>query len=478
MAYTPATANTVTRGFTEQWNTIYDLELEPQIYPTWFQKYNKGFGIKDWLYIAGQTFNVKSNSITAFEDGAQIRPVRLNASGISAMTSAGDAITFRLHSGEYDTNNNTYLRVGDTIIIPAKFMSGQDTPAEFLVTAVGATSSADCTAYPLDSAAQITSTVTANSYLAVGATRYARGTAQPSARSLGTYSRTFETGISKETLHIEGGQIMQASYRSKTKNGGEGLWNRAQLQAEFSLDNQMNLALLLSDDNSNSLTQTAHSTASNAVRSTTGLWNHLDSLGQELNYAVKFSLPDLYTAKELLRSQGVVDTEVLFAMGTKLSRSFETMGLDYLKEFSGGSNLLQGMGKIGIKPTAVTVGNVTFNAKEFAGLSNPQTFGTDADYWDNAGFMIPMTQVTVKSSDIAIDGIEGGKVVIPNVALGYVNNAGENRTRILQYVAGVNGVGLTATHAYDDFHGYMLTEYMLVAMQVNQMIRILKEGTY
>jgi len=478
MAYTPATSNTVTRGFTEQWNTIYDLELEPQIYPQWFQKYNKGFGIKDWLYVAGQTFNVKSNTITAFEDGADVRPVRLNASGISAMTSAGDSITFRLHSGGYDTNNDTYLRVGDTISIPAKFMSGQDTPAEFLVTAVGATASADCTAYPLNSAAQITSTVTASSYLKVGATRYARGTAQPSARSLGAYSRTFTTGISKETLNIEGGQIMQSSYRSKTKGGGEGLWNRAQLQAEFSLDNQMNDALLVSDENTNSLTQTAHSTKSNAVRSTVGLWNHLNDLGQELNYSTKLALTDLYTAKELLRSQGVVDTEVLFAMGTKLSRGFETMGLEYIKEFSGASNLMQGMDKIGIRPKAVTIGNVTFNAKEFAGFSNPNTFGTDADYWDNAGFMIPMSQVTVKSSDIAIDGIEGGKVSIPNVALGYVNNNGENRTRILKYVAGVNGVGLDATHAYDDFSGYMLTEYMLVAMQVNQMIRILKEGTY
>jgi hypothetical protein len=189
-------------------------------------------------------------------------------------------------------------------------------------------------------------------------------------------------------------------------------------------------------------------------------------------------LNDFYTAKELLRSQGVVDTEVLFAVGDKLSRGVETMGLEYLKEFSGGSNLLQGMNSIGIRPKAYTVGNVTFNVKELAGFTNPNTFGTDADYWGNAGFMIPMSQVAVKSSDIMIEGIEGGKVVIPNVALGYVNNAGENRTRILQDVAGVNGLGLKATHDGDEVSWYMLTEYMLVAMQVNQMIRLLKEGTY
>lgn len=476
MAYTPATSNVVTAGFTEQWASLYDLEFEPQIYPQWFQKYNKGFGIKDFLYIAGQSFNVKSNTIKALEDAALVRPIRIDSNGISTMTSAGDAISFYVHDDEYDSNGDCYLRAGDTIIVPSKYMSGQDTPAEFLITTASAVNVA-WAASPLDSAAQITTEVPANAYLQVGATRYARGTAQPSARSYGAYSRTFYTGISKETLEIEGGEIMKASYRSTIKGGGDGLWNRSQVQAEFSLDNQMNTALLVSDYNSNSLTQVAHSGSSNAVRSTTGLWNHLDDYAQKLNFAVAFSINDLYTAKELLRSQGVVDTEVLFGMGDKLSRSFETAGLEFLKEYSA-SNLLEGMTKIGIRPKVVTVGNVSYIAKEFAGLSNPQTFGVDADYWGNAGFMIPMTQVTVKSSDILIDGIEGGKVVIPNLALGYVNNNGENRTRILKYVAGVTGLGLPASHAYDDFSGYMLTEYMLVAMGCNQFIRVLKEGTY
>jgi len=477
MAYTAPTANTVARGFTEQWLSLYDAELEPQVWPELYQKYGQGFGIFDCLTVAGQTFNVKSDDIKAFEEGALVRPVKLNASGITAMTSAGDAISFTLATTEYDTDGNCYLRAGDTIIIPSKFMSGQDTPAEFLVTSVGA-SGAACAATPLDASAQITSTVTASSYLMVGATRYARGTAQPTARSRGLYSRTFETGISKESMHLEGGQVMQATYRAKMKNGGEGLINRYQAETEFALNSQLNSALLVSDDNDNSVTQTAHSTASNAVQSTVGIWNWLDSLGQKLNYAVKISLPDLYTAKELLRSQGVVETEVLFGMGDKLSRGVETLGLDFIKEYSGGSNLMDGMQSIGIRPNRITIGNVTFVLKELAGFTNPATFGTDADYWGNAGFMIPMSNVTVKSSDIAVAGIEGGKIVIPNVALGYVNNEGENRTRIIQDVAGVNGIGLKATHAYDDYHFYMLTEYMLVAMQVNQMIRLLKEGTY
>lgn len=478
MAYTAPTSNTVTSSFNETWASLYDAEKIPQIYPQWFKKYNKGFGIKDWLYVAGQTFNVKSNSITAFEDGAEVRPIRVNSAGIAAMTSAGDDITFYLHADEYDANNDTYLRVGDTIVVPSKYLSGRDTPAEFLVTVVGATSAATCTAQPLDATTQITTQVAANDYLMVGATRYARGVGQPAGRSLGAYSRTFNTGISKESYSIEGGQVMQDTYRTTIKGGGGGLLNRAQIIHEFALDNQMNEALLLSDTNSNSLVQTSDKGKSNAVRSTTGLWNHLDALGQELNFAVKFALPDLYTAKELLRSQGVVDTEVLFAVGDKLSRGTETMGLEYLKEFSGGSNLLEGMSKIGIRPRAVTVGNVTFNIKEFAGFSNPTTFGTDADYWGNAGMIIPMSQVTVKSSDIMIEGIEGGKISIPNVALGYVNNNGENRTRIVKPVAGVNGLGFPATHDGDLVDFYMLTEYMLVAMQVNQMIRVLKEGTY
>jgi len=476
MAYTAPTANTVARGFTEQWISLYDAELEPQIWPELYQKYGKGFGIFDWLTVAGQTFNVKSDDLTAFEEGSLVRPIRIDSNGISTMTSAGDDITFYLHADEYDDNAHCYLRAYETIIIPADFLSG-DVPAEFLVTSVG-TEGNTCSASPLLSTTQITTEVTANSYLMVGATRYARGMGQPTARSRGLYTRTFETGISKESMHIEGGQIMQATYRAKMKNGNPGLLNRYQVETEFMLNNQLNNVLLLSDDNSNSLTGTSHSSQSNAIQSTTGLWNHLDSLGQSLTYAVKIGLPDLYTAKELMRSQGVVETEVLFGMGDKLSRGVETLGLDFLREYSGGSNLMDGMSSIGIRPNRVTIGNVTFVLKEFAGFTNPATFGTDSDYWGNAGFMIPMSQVTVKASDIDIQGIEGGKIVIPNVALGYANNNGENRTRVLKWVAGVTGLDFPASHEYDDFHGYMLTEYMLVAMQVNQMIRLLKYGTY
>lgn len=478
MAYTPNTGNTVTRGFTEQYLSMYSAELEPQVLPQLYQKHGKGIGIFDWLQMAGQVLSLKGEDMTAYEEGAQVRPIRINASGITAQTSAGDDVTFRLHAGEYDTDNNTYLRVGDTIIIPAKFMSGQKKPGELLITAVGATSGADCTGKCLDEDMQITSTVTANSYLQVNATRYARGTGQPSARSRGLYSRTFTTGISKETVHLEGGVQFQETKRAKMKNGGEGVLSRATIEAEFSLNNQLNGVLLISDENTNSLTQTSHASKSNSVRSTVGLWNHLDSLGQKLYYSVKISIPDLYTAKELLRSQGVVDTEVLFAFGDKLSRGVETLGLEYLKEYSGGSNLLDGMGAIGVRPKKLTVGNIDFIFKEFAGFSNPNTFGTDADYWGNAGMIIPSTQVTVKSSDINIAGIEGGKVVIPNVSIGYPNNYGENRERILKTVAGVNGLDLPASHEYDDVNWYWLTEYMLIAMQVNQMIRVLKEGTY
>lgn len=477
MAYTPNTSNTVTSAFAEDWRSIYDLEFPPQIWQQWYQKYGKGLGIFDLLAIAGQTFNVKSNSVTAFEEGSQVRPVKINGT-IAIMTSAGDAVTFYLDATEYNTDNDTYLRVGDTIVIPSEYMSGIDTPAEFLVSVVGATAAATCTATPLNSSAQITTAVPDDTYLMVGATRYARGTGQPAGRSFGAYSRTFNTGISKETFTIEGGQVMQESYRSQIKGGGSGLWNRNQVASEFSLNSQLNSALLISDENTNALTQTSDQGKSNVVRSTTGLWNWLDLLGQELNYSVKFTLPDLYTAKELMRGQGVVDTEVLFGMGDKLSRSVETLGLEYIKEFSGGSDLMQGMQTIGIRPKAVIIGNVTFNFKEMAGFVNQNTFGTDADYWGNAGFMIPMAQVTVKSSDINIAGIEGGKLIIPNIALGYVNNNGENRTRIIQDVAGVNGLGLKATHDGDEVSVFYLTEYMLVAMQVNQMIRILKSGTY
>lgn len=475
MAYTPATGNAKVRGYNEQWNSAYSFEFPPQVWQTWYKRYGKGFGFFDFLTIMGNTVNVKGNSLRAFEDAAQVRPIRITSAGI-AQNTAGGAIAFNLHADEYEaTTNKTYLRVGDTIYIPALYSLSSDVPTEYLVTGVGATTANACAASPLKATSRLVAAgVPASSYLMVGPTRYARGVGQPASRALGGYYRDFVTGISKESFLVEGGQIAQESYRQTTKDGGGGLWSRALLETEFSLNNQVDIATFLSTENNNSLVQATPESVNNAVRSTKGIWNWADELAQELNWSVKFSISDLETAQELQRSQGVVDTDCVFAMGPKLARQVENMGLEFVKDYS--STDLAKLGEIGFGMKSFLKLGINFHMKEFVSFSNPNTYGVDADYFGNAGLIFPMSEVTVKSDGFI--GGEGGKISLPNIALGYLNNDKEDRTRIIQFVGGVNGMGLPATNQYDKVDGYMLTEYMVIANLVNQWIRVLKTGTY
>jgi len=475
MAYTPATSNTKSRGWNEQLRSLYDFELVPQFLPQWYKKYGKGFGFFDFLQIAGNVVSLKGNSIRAFEDAADIRPVRINASGI-AQNGAGAAITFRLHADEYETTTNkTYLRIGDTLIIPALYSLSSERPTEYRVTAVGATSGNDCTATPLTlNGRLVAGGVPASAYLMVGATRHARGTGQPSGRAMGGYYRDFVTGVSKESFLVEGGQEALETYRSKTKDGGTGLFSTALLKTEFALNNQLNNALFLSSENTNSLVEATEESVSNAVRSTKGIWNWADELAQELNWSVKFTIGDLETVQELQRSQGCVDTDSVFVMGNKLARGIENMGLEFIKDNS--STDLKALDDVGFGMKSFSKLGIKFHMRELVGFSNPQTFGVDADYFGNAGLIFPMSEVTVKSDQFI--GGEDGKIVLPNIALGYLNNGKENRTRIIDIVAGVNGMGYPATNQYDNVKGYMLTEYSVIANQVNQWVRVLKTGTY
>jgi hypothetical protein len=182
----------------------------------------------------------------------------------------------------------------------------------------------------------------------------------------------------------------------------------------------------------------------------------------------------------LFRSQGVVDTEIAYLVGPDLMTQLDNMGLDYVKEFSGGSNLLSNMGKVGVSVNAFTKNGLDFVCKELISFSNVNTYGTDnlGTYFGNAGVMIPMTDVTVSDRNGEFGMGAGAKVSVPNVSLGYLNNDGENRTNIFHVSAGVNGMGFPAYHQYDKIEAWYASEFMLVAMKVNQMIRVLKQGTY
>jgi hypothetical protein len=63
-----------------------------------------------------------------------------------------------------------------------------------------------------------------------------------------------------------------------------------------------------------------------------------------------------------------------------------------------------------------------------------------------------------------------------NLALGYKNYNGENRTRINKVIPEVANVGAgggdVAVDTYDDVRGTLLSEFMLIVLKRNQMILV------
>ena len=480
MAYTPASSNTVADIHGSQWLSLYSAELEPQVIREVYSKYGKAFDVLDMLSLAGKEIALKSQSLTSFQEGAYKRPIQLNAQVETG--SIDTAMTFYIKTTMYDANGSVFLRPGDTLFIPGYYV-GTTYDVQLLVLTVGA-SGAACTAKPLANTISLTTALPADMYLQVGPTLYARGTDQPASKSRGWYSRSFATAISKETGEIYGGINAQQLYFVPRKGvpGQKGIWSQAYADAEFSLDEQINTQLLIGQPNDNTVVQTdVGSVATAAVRSTKGLWIWMSEDGTDHVYANAWSEGDFDAVKDIFRANGVVDQRAAFGAGPKLYTQVENTALQYIKEFSGGSVLTTAAGEVGFQLKSFSKSGVEYTLCEFASFSNANTFGANnKSYYAYAGMIIPEEEVTLMDSEGIYNtlGETGGKMKIPNVAIGYLQNNGEDRKRIIKPIAGMNGMGFDATESYDRVRLGLLSEYALVANGIEKMIRVLKDGTY
>ena len=485
----PVTSNTRGGAYGANWGSIYSLELKPEVWQKWYQAFGKGFQIFDWLMIAGQSVSVKSQDVDAFTDQAVERAVQVTAAGVAhAGHVAGAARTFILHANEYldgdgATAATPYLRVGDTVFMDPQY-TNKDVPTQWFVTAVGA-SGANTTIYPNDVTVQMTSSMAGSTYFMVGPNLKGVGGGQPVPRRSGTTSDTFYTGIHAETAEIKGGVNAVQLYRNDIdKSGKNTLWSKAQVEAEFLFNSGIDKQLLIGQRNTNTTVVVSTDGAANqAVRSTQGLWHWVESDGMEQAYAGSYDLAYFDQIKEYLRSQGVTDTKVATLCGSNLFKQIENTVLDYIKAYSGGSDLMKGYESVGANVREFTKNGITHQLCEIISFDNANTYGVMDTYFRDAGLVIPQSLATVKSSGLDMSGdaygySAGDKVKIPNVVIGYLNNNGENRTRMIGPVGGVNGFGIPFTNQYDKVELFIKSEFMLIVNLANQMLKIVKEGTY
>jgi len=468
-----STSYTHVGNYTAAWASVYDLYFPPEIWNEWYERYGKGFKILDWMNTVGRTGKIADRTFYHFEDGTDQRVITVGATTIP-VGAAGGISTFNLDAADYDTNGNGPLRTNFTILIPPAYLTDTDTgvaptrPRLFVVTGkTGDDAAATYDVYPIDDAIQITLAVPAGTELMIGPSMYAPGTGQPDGMTTGTYKRTHKTQIVKESAGFEGGQVGKRNYREFVDNAGNPrIFDRETIAMEFRFDRQIDSALFIGEPNENTgtLTQTSHFGGTPVRQGTKGLWAWQDELAQAKNYVGNFDMDDFDDIKPLLQSQGVVDMQTLFLYGSDLGLDVENSVLDGLREWSGGTDLTKGE-KFEVNFKSVKKNGIVFHCKEAVSFANPNSFGNSSYDFSEYGMIIPI-------GDVSVTNMKGEKKSVPNLSVAYYNNKGEDRTRIMGTVAGLNGMGYQITNEYDGSKVYMLSEFALFAANVNQHVQV------
>jgi len=237
--------------------------------------------------------------------------------------------------------------------------------------------------------------------------------------------------------------------------------------ADFNLDAAISDELLVGVVPDN-VTQVDFNGVARTVRGTKGLWPHLVDDGMLQEYIEDYAISDFDDVSEGFESQGVLSKFATFCMGSDLYRGLENSGLEFITEFSGGTDLMKNMGEMGIEFRRIKKNGIDFAIVKLDTFSNPFTYGLSSYNWKKFGFIVPSEYAMVRN-------VGGNDTVeLSNLTLGYKNYNGENRRRVFGYVTGMTGRQQNAqlSTRFDADGGEFLSEFALIATKVNQMIRV------
>jgi len=466
------TSNTQKFGYDATWSSLYDFALKPQVWGTLIKKYGPLMEMFEFLQFAGATTTVKSHTQDVQIEGSYERSITLGAEATAA--AEGATFTFQLSADDYDTTTSRpYLLVDDKILIPKTYATLDGVavtyPIWYQVQTVGVFG-ADCTAFPLDKDYGMSANIPISTVLMVSGGNYSPGSDGPGSKNSGWYEDTFYTAIKKSAFEIEGGVQSTERYYDNLIGGGQGMFSKASIEADLRLNSDINDEILLGHvpDNTN-LTMANSNSVSSLVYGTKGILPHLEDDGMSLIYNGTFTIPDFDQIKTAFLSQGVTDTRANFFCGPTLHRYVENSGLEFLKEYSGGTDLMENYSEMGIELPAIRKNGILTVLHELKSFANPVKYGISSYDFDTLGFILPETNVNVKMG--------GAGAKMQNVVLGYKNYNGENRTRIVKPIPGVNGHASApnvAVNSYDEYKVQMLSEFMLMFFKANQAILVKK----
>ncbi len=468
----PVLSPTNNQRYGYSFDSVYNTQ-KPQIVEDYLKYYGSGIGILGISTLAGNTINIAGNSKTAYEEGAFTKLVELN--GAIAPAGAGVNITFSLAAAEYDVNGACYLNTNEILVIPAEYMTeggvASTIPHGYQVIGNdgGVGAARVYTARPMLSTQVLAVAVPNATDLMVRGGNYAQESASGSGKSSGWYHRDFYNSIKKWDWAYGGGTQSTERWIEHLKGGFQGIISKITMEADHQLDMQVDDEILLSTGVTNAaLTMNNRNGVAIPVAATVGVLRHLEQRACRQYYTAAYQMSDFDDLKDILNSQGVTERNVLMLLGSSLYQQIENSGLDFIKEFSGGTDLMKKLGEINVVFKAINKNGVYTTFKELPPLQDPTRYAAASfnGYFGDLGILLPEVDVTVTA------GSDATPVKLRNLTLGFRNYMGENRTRILKDMPSVAGQGNIAIDTFDDSRGTMLTEFSLLMHKVNQMVLI------
>ena len=474
-------SNTLNTPYDSVWASIYDTDMQvPQIWSELVKYYGEGVGLLEWLYAANAIVPIAGPHKTLFEEGSLTKLVTI--AGDIAVTAEGGNGHLHLAATEFTGTDSCYLSANDIVVIPAEYIeiSGVQAtkPELYQVTLVSAADGVlkEFTLTPLNVHSEIAIAVPTGSQLMVTGGNYPNGVQSGSPKSAGWYHRHFDTSTKKADWGMTGSIQSNERYYEKLRGGGNGVFTKATIEADFLLSKAINDEIILGGGITNTLTMNDRSGNAIQATGTVGILQHMVDAAMKQYYTLAYSAPDFDDIKDLLNSQGVTNRNVAFFVGSLLQKQIENAGLEFLKEFSGGTDLMRTLNSWGVDFRFIHKNGIQFMLKEIPSFSDPTAYGADVfeDYFTGLGFIIPDVDVTVRGS---LDDPAAFK--LKNFSLGYKNYNGENRTRVNKILQGAASIGSasgeSARDTFDDVYGTMLSEFMVIFLRRNTNILVMND---
>ena len=452
------------------WISTEDLGYlyTPQVYSRVIESAGFRFGGLDFFNLYGGRVRVKNREFTVFNRGKFAAAVQVEE--ITAPASPGANITVTPLATELDTGGRSQMRLKFSVAIPV----GDSYELYRIQTG---TDAGGYTCSPFNEDAYFDTNIAEGTELMIGPSSDTTGAAGVEGLRTYLYQWNHFTQINKERLGLEGGMIALEEWEDILDADDKviGKFNRHLQPVEKRLRKQVEAGLFMGQLNTNSvLSANAVEGGNTVVLGSQGLRKTLEDRGARLYYGDTLEVETLYQIKPHF-----IQTELESDMGvilcdSWLMRSFERAGVVFEDLHGGGQSYKRILRQVWGATTDDLI-NVSFRAAHIDGiltvfveipsLSDPATFGASSlSAMRGQGIYVP-----TETGEITL---EGEKKVLKNLTIGYLNNQGEDRTRVLAVLDGMTGNtgGYTQVNDIDGINVHMLTEYVPIIINPEQMI--------